>query len=177
MRMHLFTNMGCYSSTHLTRISTLRFLGKKEGRGYTSLRWSSQAYNDLLSWRDWSVMSSWIALFSPFENFAQALERKERVTQKWWIYQKIEYQLMKGELRNIFWADNMKHLKVSEGMGKFQICYAIDPWMTRTQKDQSSEEWNCFWYHERAHHRKANCKTLVIKSLGPSCDWRIHTMC
>jgi hypothetical protein len=31
--MHLITNMGCYSSTHLTRISTPRFLGKKRGKG------------------------------------------------------------------------------------------------------------------------------------------------
>jgi hypothetical protein len=53
-------------------------------------------------------------------------------------------QLMKGDLRNIFWADNMKHLKVSEGMGNFQIWYAIDPRMIRTRKDKSSEKWNCF---------------------------------
>jgi hypothetical protein len=35
MQMHLITNMGCYSSTHLTRISTPRFLGKKRGKGVT----------------------------------------------------------------------------------------------------------------------------------------------
>jgi hypothetical protein len=31
--MQLFTNIGCYSSTHLTRISTPRFLGKKRRKG------------------------------------------------------------------------------------------------------------------------------------------------
>jgi hypothetical protein len=35
MQMILITNMGCYSSTHLTRISTPRFLGKKRGKGST----------------------------------------------------------------------------------------------------------------------------------------------
>jgi hypothetical protein len=39
--MQLFTNMGCYSSTPLTRISTLRFLGKKRGKGVTTV------FNDL----------------------------------------------------------------------------------------------------------------------------------
>jgi hypothetical protein len=33
MQMTLIANMGCYSSTHLTRISTPRFLGKKRGKG------------------------------------------------------------------------------------------------------------------------------------------------
>jgi hypothetical protein len=35
MQIYLITNMGCYSSTHLTRISTPRFLGKKRGKGTT----------------------------------------------------------------------------------------------------------------------------------------------
>jgi hypothetical protein len=38
--MILITNMGCYSSTHLTRISTPRFLGKKRGKVTT-------VFNDL----------------------------------------------------------------------------------------------------------------------------------
>jgi hypothetical protein len=33
MQMHLIKNIGCYSSTHHTRISTPRFLGKKRGKG------------------------------------------------------------------------------------------------------------------------------------------------
>jgi hypothetical protein len=33
MQMQLFTNVGCYSSTHFTRISTPRFLGKKRRKG------------------------------------------------------------------------------------------------------------------------------------------------
>jgi hypothetical protein len=48
MQMILITNMGCYSSTHLTRISTPRFLGKKRGKGlqrssmiFTNSPWSS----------------------------------------------------------------------------------------------------------------------------------------
>jgi hypothetical protein len=39
--MLLFTNMGCYSSTHLTRISTPRFLGKKRRKGF------AQVFNNL----------------------------------------------------------------------------------------------------------------------------------
>jgi hypothetical protein len=39
--MHLITNMDYYSSTHLTRISAPRFLGKKRGKGYT-------VFNDLV---------------------------------------------------------------------------------------------------------------------------------
>jgi hypothetical protein len=38
--MILITNMGCYSSTHLARISTPRFLGKKRGKVTT-------VFNDL----------------------------------------------------------------------------------------------------------------------------------
>jgi hypothetical protein len=48
MQSYFITNMGCYSSTHLTRISTPRFLGKKRGKGlqqsstiFKSSRWSS----------------------------------------------------------------------------------------------------------------------------------------
>jgi hypothetical protein len=41
MQMHLITNMDYYSSTHLTRISAPRFLGKKRGKGYT-------VFNDLV---------------------------------------------------------------------------------------------------------------------------------
>jgi hypothetical protein len=47
MQKTLNTNMGSYSSTHLTRISTPRFLDKKRGKGYTSLQRSSQAHDDL----------------------------------------------------------------------------------------------------------------------------------
>jgi hypothetical protein len=32
IQITLIANMGCYSSTHLTRISTPRFLGKKRGK-------------------------------------------------------------------------------------------------------------------------------------------------
>jgi hypothetical protein len=48
MQNVLITNTGCYSSTHLRRISTPRFLGKKRGKGlqrsstiFRSSRWSS----------------------------------------------------------------------------------------------------------------------------------------
>jgi hypothetical protein len=48
MQSSFIANMGCYSSTHLTRISTPRFLGKKRGKGlqrsstmFTSSPWSS----------------------------------------------------------------------------------------------------------------------------------------
>jgi hypothetical protein len=49
--------MGCYSSTHLTRISTPRFLGKKRGKSHNGLQRSSQAHDNLLSWRGWSTLS------------------------------------------------------------------------------------------------------------------------
>jgi hypothetical protein len=72
----------------------------------------------------------------------------------------------------------MKHLKVTEGMGKFQIWYAIDPRMTRTRKDQSSKESNSFdTMKGHTIERSDSKKCTWLKVLEPSCDWRIHTMC
>jgi hypothetical protein len=74
MQMILITNMGCYSSNHLTRISTPRFLGKKWGKGHNVLQRSSQAHHDLLSWIDWST-TSW--------NFSSFLHAKGKREQLW----------------------------------------------------------------------------------------------
>jgi hypothetical protein len=62
MQMILITNMGCYRSTHLTRISTPRFLGKKRRKGlqrsatiFTSSRWYSFLKRYICC-----IMTSWI---------------------------------------------------------------------------------------------------------------------
>jgi hypothetical protein len=87
---------------------------RKEGKG----RRSSQAHDDLLSWRGWFMMSLWIALFSSFENFAQPHERKERVTRKRWIYKKIEYLIVNSwqeTSQRLFELINIKQTKVTKG--------------------------------------------------------------
>jgi hypothetical protein len=106
MQMILITNMGYYSSTLLTRISTPRFLGKKRGKGYTSPRQSSQTRVDLLSWRGLST-SSWN--FNFFLRDSCSTELKERGNN----YRKMDLwedwvshgQLMEWVFVNISWAN------------------------------------------------------------------------
>jgi hypothetical protein len=106
MQMQLFTNMGCYSSTHLTRILTPRFLGKKREKGHNGLQRSSQTHHDLLSWIDW-CMTPWS--FSSFLSDCFSTAPKERGNNsgkmdlpKYWVS---HGQLMEGVFVNIFWVD------------------------------------------------------------------------
>jgi hypothetical protein len=64
----------------------------------------------------------WLPSGSSF-NYPEEREKSSR--HKDFIRDRISHgQLMKGDFRNIFWAENMKHLKVLEGMEKCQIWYA-----------------------------------------------------
>jgi hypothetical protein len=105
LQMLLITNMGCYSSTHLTRMSTPRFQGKKRGKGHNGLQGSSQAHHDLLSWIDWS-MTLWS--FSSFlcDCFLTALKERGRNCREvdLWEDRVSHGQLMEWVLVNIFWA-------------------------------------------------------------------------
>jgi hypothetical protein len=103
MQMPLITNMGCYSSTHLTRISTPRFLGKKSGKGLQR--------------------SLTIFTISPWSSFLKERGNNsgKMYLHKYWVS---HGQLMEWMFVNISWADNMKHLKIWEGMEKFQIWFA-----------------------------------------------------
>jgi hypothetical protein len=106
MQMTLIVNMGCYSSTHLTRISTPRFLGKKRGKGHNGLQWSSQTHDDILCWRGWST-SSWN--FSSFLHGSCSTVLKERGNyfgkmdlHKYWVS---HGQLMEWVFISISWAN------------------------------------------------------------------------
>jgi hypothetical protein len=143
MQMQLLTNMGCYSSTHLTRISTPRFLGKKRGKSHNGLQRSSRAHQDFLSWRGLSTLS-WN--FNFFLRDSCSTELKERGNNcrkmdlhKYWVS---HGQLMEWVFVNISWANNMKHLKVWEGMGKFQIWFAKS-WvhLSYTRKPSKGKHW------------------------------------
>jgi hypothetical protein len=103
MQMHLSTIMGCYSSTHLTRISTPRFLGKKRGKG---LQLSSTIFRS----------SRWSSFLKERGNNSGKMD--------FWEDQVSHGQLMEWVFVNISWTINMKHMKVWEGMEKFQIWFA-----------------------------------------------------
>jgi hypothetical protein len=118
MQMILITNMGCYSSTHLTRISTPRFLCKKRGKGYNGLWRSSKAHHDLFSWEGWSMIS-W--------NFISFLRAKGKREQLWKDGSSqilsISWSTHGMSVRNISWANKHETPDVWEGMGKFQIWF------------------------------------------------------
>jgi hypothetical protein len=118
MQMHLSTNMGCYSSTHLTRISTPRFLGKKRGKG--------------------------LPLESPFQLYWW----KERITLERWIFKKIEYSMVnswKEGFINIFWAGKHETLEGMRRNGKVSslVRKALGTvWIVLTNNIKG-EHWRC----------------------------------
>jgi hypothetical protein len=105
--MILISNMGCYSSTQLTRISTPRFLGKKRGKGYNGLQRSSHTHADLLSWRGLSVTSPWSLSSFLCDCFSIALKERGSNCREvdLWEDQVSHGQLMEWMIINIFWAD------------------------------------------------------------------------
>jgi hypothetical protein len=93
MQMLLFTNMGYYSSTHLTRISASRFLGKKRGKGF------AQVFNNLHEFTMTSFLRRLIhIIMKRFIDFLQDLcstaQRKERRALDIWILSEIEYLMV-----------------------------------------------------------------------------------
>jgi hypothetical protein len=120
MQMHLITNMGCYSSTHLTRISTPRFLGKKRGKGHNDLH---RPTFSLFSWRGWYVVSRWVEFF-PLGSSFQMYGWEERITLERWIFTKIEYLIVNSWKEISQWyitLINMKHKHSKVGN-----CFTID---------------------------------------------------
>jgi hypothetical protein len=93
MVMILIANMGCYSSTHLTKISTPRFLGKKRrGKG---LQRSSKMF---LIPRRSSFLKRLIHIMERFTGFLQDLrstaQRSVRRSLDIWILSEIEYLMV-----------------------------------------------------------------------------------
>jgi hypothetical protein len=144
MQIILITNMGCYSSTHLTRISTPRFLGKKRGKGHNGLQRSSQAHHDLLSWRGWST-SSWN--FNLFLRDSCSTELKERGNNcrkmNLWEDRVSHGQLMEtGFHKHILSWQTWNTWKCEKEWEKFQIWYA-KPWVPLrcTHKPSKGKHW------------------------------------
>jgi hypothetical protein len=86
MQMQLFTNTGCYSSTHLTRISTPRFLSKIRGKGLH--RSSTIVFLEVVDPRHHE------GSFSSFVILSQLNWRREGTSLERWIFEKIEYLIV-----------------------------------------------------------------------------------
>jgi hypothetical protein len=146
MQMQLFTNMGCYSSTHLTRISTPRFLGKKRGKGCNGLQWSSKAHDNLLFWRGWPMLS-WNFNFFLRDSYSTELRERGNNCRKMdlWEDRVLHGQLMEtGFHKHILSWQTWNTWKCEKEWEKFQIWYAKS-WvhLSYTRKPSKGEHWMC----------------------------------
>jgi hypothetical protein len=118
------------------------------------------------------IMTSWILslrIYIPIE----LMEREDRSRKmdhlKYWVSHS---QLMEWVFIYIFWVDNMKEWEIF----KFGT-QLIHEWQEheRTKVARSGIDFDT----TKGAHRWTGWveETHMIKSLGPSCDWWIHTMC
>jgi hypothetical protein len=170
MQMQLFKNMGCYSSTHLTRISTPRFLGKKRGKGLqrSSTIFTSSPWSSFLKRLICCITTSWI---HPLGSSFQLYWWKEGITLERYMFSTIEYlraNSWKECFINIFWADKQetpgsvrRNGKVSNLVRKVMSTFVL---YSQTIKREALDVW--YGYRkERLNSGLLSLKTWFLVSI------------